>query len=126
MKGMSVDKCVEKAQGLIKKNGVCLLLFDVENSGKVKNRRRLNEILERMMADLNYKFYDYMPKHELATYQRREKGFQILLGDASWAGINSSEIIPEIIKYQREKYPQIPLHWGVAENGYDEATRIVK
>ena len=34
------------------------------------------------------------------------------------AGINSAEVIPEIITYQKQHYSHILLHWEVVEDGY--------
>jgi len=124
MKGMSVDECVEAAHELIAKKGKCLLLFDVKNS-----RNASTELMKRvkfMMEDLNQRFDRYFPEHTLAAYKRKEKGFMIQLGDGSWAAINSEKIIPEIVNYQKAKYPDIELYWGVAENGYDPRVSLVK
>jgi hypothetical protein len=119
-KGLSVEDCVNEAEKLISKNGICLLLFDVKKSRNFEDVNGLSIQLFKMMKDINKKFYDYFPKNSLATLTRVEKGFEGLLGDGSWAGINSSKIIPEIISYQKENYSNIPLYWGVAEDGWDE------
>ena len=80
-----------------------------------------------MMEDLNAKFSEYFPENSLATYTRREKGFEFLLGDGSWAGINSAEIIPKIIHYQEKNYQEIKLYWDVARDGFDKkGVKIVK
>jgi len=115
---MSVDECVQNAEVFIQSQGTCLLLFDVKGS-KDFNTNNLMSKLSFMMKDLNQRFEEYFPEHELAAYSRKEKGFQFLLGDGSWTGINSAEIIPEVIRYQRKKYSDIPLYWGVARDGYD-------
>lgn len=126
-KGKSIEECVKKAKKYIQKKGICLFLFDVKDSRKACNRNELNNLLIKMMEDLNFKFEEYFPENYLATYTRKEKGFEILLGDGSWAGINNAEIIPKIIDYQKIEYPDIPLYWGVAKNGWDtEGTKIVK
>lgn len=126
-KGMSVDECVRNAEVFISRHGLCLLIFDVRGSSGFEDKNSLISRLHLMMDDLNERFYGYFPENNLAVYSRREQGFQFLFGDASWAGINSSDVIPDIIKYQKEKYPDIPLYWGVARNGYDEEnTKIAK
>lgn len=126
MKGMSLEECVEKARKFIFKYGSCLLLFNVKNSKKFKDRQELNYNLFNMMQDLNKKFEEYLPENNLASI-RKEKGFVSLLGDGSWAGITSPGIIAEIINYQKREYPEIPLYWGIAKDGRDEeGTKIVR
>jgi len=126
-KGLSIDECVKRADELISKNGVCLLLWDVKGSSKFEDRNKLQIDLFAMMKDLNKKFSEYFPKNTLATMIREEIGFWGPLGDGSWAGINSARIIPEIINYQKENYPNIPLYWGIAEDGWDkEGLKVVK
>ena len=119
-KGMSLEECIEFANEFIAEQGKCLLLFDVVNSRNLKDRKLLNRKLKMMMGNLNQKFNNYFPEHDLAVYGRLEKGFQFLLGDGSWTAINSTRIISEIIEYQKNTYPNIPLYWGVSKNGYDE------
>lgn len=119
-KGMSLEDCIKISKKLISKRGICLLLFDVKNSKEFKDRNELNKQLKYMMKDLNTKFDVYFPENNLAVYNRKEKGFEILLGDGSWAGINSAEKIKEIIEYQKKTYPDIPLSWGIAKDGWDK------
>jgi len=119
-KGLTVEECVKKARKYIKKYGTCLLWFDVVRSRDFSDTTKLVMRLKVMMQDLNHKFGKYFPKNNLAVIFRTEKGFQVLHGDCSWAGINNAEIIPEIIRYQKEKYPDIPLWWGVAKDGYKD------
>jgi len=127
MKGLTIDECVEKAEEIISQQGQCLLLFDVKGSRKVPDRNKLTLDLIEMIKDISTQFDEYFPENTLAVYGRQEKGFMHLLGDASWTGINSSEAIPKIVQYQRENYPEIPLAWGVAIDGYDqEGMKLVK
>jgi len=126
-KGLSIEECVDKAREYITDQGICLLLFDVKGSRKVKDQNNLQNRLEIMMQDLNSKFSDYFPENSLAAPTRIEKGFQVLLGDGSWAGINHTDIIPEIYDYQKTNYPDIPVYWGVAKDGFDkEGVSVVK
>ncbi len=121
-----LEKIVKDAQEFIAERGVCLLLFDVNHSRYHPDRYGLQEKLLKMMDDLNHEFDAYFPKHDLAIRSRKEKGFEYLLGDGSWAGVNSADVIPEIIEYQRTHYPDIDLRWGVARDGYDDSrTKIV-
>jgi len=127
VKGMSVDRCVRNAKDFIKNQGACLLLFDVKKSESFKNSSELVNSLLSMMEDINQEFGGFFPENNLAVYSRKEKGFQFLLGDGSWAGINRPDIIPRVIEYQKNKYPDIPLYWSVARDGYDkENVKIVK
>ncbi len=126
MKGSSIEDCVKEAEKIISKYGICLLLFDVKNSKGFDNGQRLQKQLESMIKDLNEKFSKYFPETDIATYVRKERGFMVLLGDGSWAGIDSSEAIKKIVEYQKENYPDIPLYWDVAKDGFDERTKIVR
>jgi hypothetical protein len=119
-KVMEIKRYIKKADKIISEQGLCLLLFDVMESKNFKNSYKLQEKLKYMCQDFNQKFKTYFPKNNLGALKREERGFQSLLGDSSWAGINSSAVIPDIIKYQNEKYPNIPLYWGIAKDGYDE------
>ena len=126
-KGMSAEECVKRAEKIISEKGICLLLFDAVNSTGSKNRKALNLRLSEFMEDANSKFREYFPEHNLAAAARTERGFRYLLGDSSWTGINSARAIHEIIDYQIRNYPDLPLYWGVAEDGYDDmAARIAK
>jgi hypothetical protein len=119
-KGLTVEECIKKARKYIKKYGVCLLWFDVVRSRDFPDATKLVQRLKAAMKSLNYKFGKHFPKNNLAVMFRAEKGFQVLHGDCSWVGIDNAEIIPEIIRYQKEKYPDIPLWWGVAKDGYKD------
>jgi len=122
---LTIEQCVEKAQKCIEENekGVCLLLYDVVGAKTLPmtTEERLAR-LDEMDEDLNKRFSDYFPENNLSLVSRRDKGFKIpiWLGDGNWAGINSAEIIPEMIGYQKEHYPDIPLEWGIAKDGWDE------
>jgi len=118
-KGLTVEECVKKARKYIKKYEMCLLWFDVVRSRDFPDATKLVYRLKAMMKDLNYKFSDYLPKNNLAVMIRTEKGFSRLFRfDSSYAAINNAEIILEIVKYQKEQYPDIPLWWGIAKDGY--------
>lgn len=120
-KGLSVEECVRRAEGLIEQNGMCLLLLDMKDSrtrfpDTIVCREKLTEIV----TDLNHYFAEYLPPNSLASLSYRdENGFRIFSGDSAMAGINSSEVIPRIILYQETNYPEAPFYWSVAEDGYD-------
>ena len=73
-----------------------------------------------MKESLNTKFSEYMPENDLDFKTIFKKGFQIQGGDAAVAGINSAEIIPEIVNYQKEMFPDVPVYWSVARDGFDK------
>ena len=125
---MTLEECVSEASRLISKNGVCLLSFDVVDSRNSPDRAQLQLDLFDLAADLNKEFEEYLPENDLAIYTVMEKGFKSFLGDQSWAGISSTEIIPEIIEYQKQHYPHILLYWEVVEDGYAliDRTRLYK
>ena len=125
-KGMPIGECVKKAEKIISEKGICLLLFDVINSRECEDRSGLNRRINRFMEEINYTFGEYLPENRLATPERRERGFQTLLGDGSWAGINSAEAIPAISDYQKEHFPDLLLYWAVAKNGYDPSADLVR
>jgi hypothetical protein len=126
-KGVSIEECVRKARKYIKEQGICLLLFDVKDSRKYKNRESLRKLLCEMTERLNYKFAKYFPENDLRCANKKEKGFEFLFSDSSLAGINSAEIIPEIVNYQKREYSEVTLHWNVAKDGWDdEGIEIIK
>jgi hypothetical protein len=124
-KGMSVEKCVEKAEKVIAKHGVCLLLYDVKGSKKYEDLYKLIKRLEYMQNDLNEKYKEYFVEHDLWIPGRKEKGFLPYHGDGGRAGINSAEIIPDIITYQKNNYPDISLYWDVIRDYLDKKGMIV-
>lgn len=77
---MSVGECVQNAEIFIRDQGVCLLLFDVKGSRNFENSNDLVTRLLGMMKDLNIRFKDNFPEHNLAVNSRIECGFQYLLG----------------------------------------------
>lgn len=126
-KGMSIEACIKIANKLIEQNGLCLFLMDVKKSKQFSNRQELNTQLESLIQDLNTKFDEYFPENNLATPTRTEKGFPFLFGDGAWTAINDSEVIPKIIDYSSNNYPELNFYYNVAEDGYDEnGTRTVK
>jgi len=126
-KGIPIEACIEKARQLIEQNGICLFIFDVKRSGSFSNRHALQISLESLLQGLNTEFDEFFPEHSIAVSTRTEKGFAHLLGDGSWAGINSSEVIPRIVSYSESHYPEISFHYNVAKDGYDEdGTRTLK
>lgn len=127
-KGLTVDECVKKAREYISKNRMCLLVFDVKGSRKFPNKQTLINVLLMMIKDINSRFNRYFPKvGPFGNKTGFRAGFRDLFGDSSWAVINNAEIIPKIIEYQQENYPDIPLHWGVAKDLQDkEGMSLVK
>lgn len=126
---LTLDQCVKKAQGLIKKNGTCLFLFDVKNSKKysIEDRQKLQFQLKKMITDMNVEFDEYFPKNNLATKTREEKGFYNLIGDGSLVGINSSDVIPKMVEFIHQKLPSVSFHFNIARDGYDQkAMKTVK
>lgn len=124
---MTIEECVSRAQEYISINGQCLLLFDMIGSRRYSDTNGLLKRLNAMRMDLNSRFSQYFPLSNINCLIRYEKGFEIPLGDASWAAINDSSVIPEIIQYQKSNYPDIPLRWGIARDGFDEeGTKIAK
>lgn len=128
-KGISVEECVKKAESLIKKNGTCLFLFDVKGSKKysIEGRQKLQYQLIDMITGINTEFDEYFPQNNLALLVEEEKGFNSLLGDGSWVGINNSAVIPKITDYIKKNYSNIEFHFNVAKDGFDEkALKTVK
>jgi len=117
-KGMSIEECVSEASRLISENGVCLLTFDAVDSRNSPDRAQLQLDLFELAEDLSKRFKDYMPENDLVVRLVVKKGFSSFLGDRAMAGINSAEVIPEIITYQKQHYSHILLHWEVVEDGY--------
>ena len=118
-KGLTIDECVRRAKEFIDDQGVCLLIYDIKGSRNFEINEFVKKRLE-MKERLNNKFSKNMPENDLDFRTIFKKGFQIQRGDAAVAGINSAEIIPEIVNYQKEMFPDVPLYWSVAKNGFDK------
>lgn len=126
-KEISIEKCIEKSQRIIDKNGICLFLMDVAGSKRFTDRQELQNRLLSLTHELNNEFDQYFPENKLATCTRTEKGFSFFIGDGTWAGINNSEVISKIVDYSTNNYPDISFHYNVAVDGWDEeGTRVVK
>lgn len=118
-KSITLDECIKKADEYIKSSGSCLFLFDVKDSKKYPNRQELQDQLKTLTTELNSEFNEYFPENDLMVKNRLEKGFAGLLGDGSWAGINSIEAITQIVNYIHQKLPSVQFYFDVARNGFD-------
>ena len=117
MKGLPPKQCTARAEQILQEQDLCLLLFDVKDS---KNIKDLNKKLHVMIEDIYLTFEEYLPRNDLGVPQDFIKGFRIFRGDSGYAAINSIDAISEIQKYQKEKYPEIELYWGIAKDGLDD------
>jgi len=119
-KGVTVDECIKKANKFIKSSGSCLFLFDVKDSRiKYPNRQEFLNQLVDLTTGLNSEFEQYLPENNLMVSTRREKGFNHLYGDASWAGINNSKVIIKIVDYIYQKMPLTQFYFDIARDGFD-------
>lgn len=126
---LSVEQCVESADKLIAEYGECLFLVDIINAtdNKKEMRTELYKMLKAFTEEVNELFSEYLPPNNLAvgTY-RTETGFYYFLGDGTWAGINDSAVISKIIQFKNDFYPDLPLHYGVAKDGWAKEMSLVK
>lgn len=126
-KGMGVEECMRRAEEFIGQNGACLFLMDIAGSRHHPDQAKLFEDYERLLAELNAEFDEYLPVNDLAIPSQSTKGFDILIGDGAGGGINSSEVIPQIIGFADDNYPDLALRYGVAADGFDqEGVRLIK
>lgn len=126
---LSVEECVAKATRYVASRGMCLFLMDAVGSRRltVADHCRFLDRLSVAMHDMNERFITYFPINKLATPSRIETGFTASLGDGTWAGINSPEVIPQIASYMKEHFPDIRFRYGIARDGYDgKATALVR
>lgn len=117
---LSIPECVARADELIEKNGICLMLMDIIGSREFFYDPQFRRDFSVLTSDLSYLFEEYLPEHNLVVAGRLEKGFNIILGDGVTAGINSSAVIPLAAEYAETFYPHIPFRYGVAEDGWDK------
>ena len=118
-KGLTLRRCINRARKFIDQNGLCLLVFDVKSSRSYNPEVFINK-LEELRDDLNSNFSHYMPENQLRSpHVPKESGFILILGDMGVAGINSVDAVSEIRKYHEENYPDFPVYWSVARDGYD-------
>ena len=95
--------------------------MDTKRSRQFSNRQELNKQLKSLIQELNTEFDNYFPENSLATSTRIEKGFPFLFGDGAWAAINNSEVIPKIIDYSSNNYPELDFYYNIAKDGYDDS-----
>jgi hypothetical protein len=118
---LPVDGCVQKAEELIKKNGVCLFLFDMRGSRDYPNekRRELQVQFIDLRDELQTKFGEYFPRHNLSGWLLGEtQGVQII-GDGASVGIDNSQIIPEMVNLINQRV-LTSFRFNIAEDCYDE------
>jgi|WetSurMetagenome_2_1015567.scaffolds.fasta_scaffold211033_2 hypothetical protein len=125
-KGISTEECLAKAKKYISENGICLFLFDVQDSAKFEDRQALQTQLFDLINELNLNFDKNFPENNLATQSRQEKGFSNLLGDGSWVAINDFKVILMIVEYIQNNYPNISFYYDVAKDGYDDVMNLLK
>jgi hypothetical protein len=120
-KGLSLEECIKRADKYIAEQGLCVLAMDVKNSGKYlrEDANAYTDKLRGMVRDLNHAFALYLPTNKIVN-GAEEKGFKIVRGDQVIGAIDSVEAIRKIHDYQVEHYPELPLYWGVAKDGWDE------
>jgi len=126
---LSVEQCVALADKFIASNGACLFIVDIMNSsrGKTEMNVDLYVLLHEFADKANEKFSEYFPANNLAVGDfRTEQGFDYFLGDATWVGINSSEVIPKLVELKETEFPDLPLYYGVAEDGWGDGMVLAK
>lgn len=126
---LTPEACVEKATKLIEELGVCLFIVDgihFTRGNESHGDKVLFESLQSFAREASEKFDQYFPVNSLAVPGREEKGFQGFLGDAAWAAINDASVIPLIIAFKEEHYPKLPLHYGVAADGWSDGVELIK
>ena len=98
---MTESKMIALATKIAKCQGVFLLAYDIIGSKAYRGERRqaLMSRQEALGADLSREFAGVMPATRINTLVRDETGFQIIVGDASWAGVSDPQAIPQIIAY---------------------------
>lgn len=126
---LTPERAVSEAERIIAENGVCLFIVDLVGSSKHWNDASYKgfELLETFLKEISKEFAEYLPENTLANGSRKtEIGFEGRLGDAGWGGINDAKVIPLIIKFKEEKYPELELHYGVSEDGWGDGMAVAK
>lgn len=126
---MTPEAAERKAAELIKEFGICLFIVDIvesTNYGTGSDPEVFRQF-RSFLDEASETFHEYLPKNTLAVGPSRvEQGFQGGLGDAAWAGINDSSVIPKIIALKERAYPDLRLYYGVAEDGWAEGMILAK
>ncbi len=116
---MTEKMMMKKAIEIMKSQEVFLLAYDLVGSKKHPNRKFLMEQQYSLSSELLREFAAVMPSTNINTMIRYEVGFEIIVGDASWAGLNDPQAIPKIIAYTQEHYADIVFRWGVGKDGWE-------
>ena len=123
-KGLTPEKCIEKATAYIAENGACLFLTDLVGSRQASSE--VYQQYDKLLSDLTQLFDDHLPENTLLNGET-EQGFHRVLGDGGVAAIDTSDIIMPIIEYACEQYPDLSLRYGVARDGWDkEGVKLLK
>lgn len=128
-KGIPPEQCYERAAEIIERNGVCLFLFDLVGSSSLKeaDRERVFGRYAQLLQELNDKLEAYLPETTLVNGVDARKGFHFALGDGAIGAINHPEAVGKILAISEEQYRDVPLRYGVAEDGWDrDAIRLIK
>jgi hypothetical protein len=124
---MSLDECVKNSAGIISRRGLCILAYDVigsEDICKVLGCKKFSRKFYSMNSDLNNQFKKYLVNSQFDSVGLRNR-FEIYRGDMASACVNSSDGVRQIIFYQSQTYPDLPLRWVVAENYWDKVLRQI-
>ena len=125
-KGITLKKCIKKADKYIKSKGYCLFLFDIKDSKKYLDRYELQNQIFNLTTELNTEFDEYFPKNKYIN-GNEQKGFNVILGDGSLACINNSEVITKISDYISQKMPSVQFYFDVARDAFDEeALKLIR
>ena len=116
---LSIPECIARADELIEKNSMCLMLMDIIGSKKFYNDSQFRRDFFVLTSDLSYLFEEYLPEHNLVVTDKVERGFNIILGDDVIAAINDSAVIPLVAEYTETFYPRITFRYGIAKDGWD-------
>ncbi len=126
---LTLDECLEKAARLIEENGICMFIVDIKGSTNYGTESNVDYFKElfRFTKEVSEKYDSLFPVNHLSIGpSRTEKGFEYGLGDARWAGVDSIETIKLIHEYKEKNFPNLPLYYGVAADGWSEGIELIK
>lgn len=127
-KGISIGDCIEKAQVLIDRNGLCLFLVDIKESKNlsVQSRQDVYKAFSTVLQEIETQDAAYLPAHQAIAGIRTDQGFY-RIGDAAIAGINHTQVITDTAESLRLGLPDVAFHYNVAIDGFDdEAIRTIR
>lgn len=119
-KGLSIEQCVERAERILEVSSLCLFQIDLVDS-RMDVMGYEHARMQGFIGSVNATFAARLPVYSIARYGVAEQGMAGLVrGDEAYVGVDSPNLIVDIVDFKEIEYPELKLHYGVAVDGWDK------